>query len=104
MGGPMSLEKTLTAALPKTLEKLRDEIKQLVEPMNEQQFWTRPTEPGNSSGHLCLHLTGNLNHFVGAQVGGSGYVRNREREFTEPERLPKAQVLTGLDDAVATFR
>jgi uncharacterized damage-inducible protein DinB len=100
----MSLDKNVTAALTKTLEKLRDEINQLVEPLSEQQFWTRPTDPGNSAGHLCLHLTGNLNHFVGAQIGGSGYVRDREREFTEPERVPKAQVLAGLDEAVATFR
>src|SRR5438105_4783480 len=100
----MSLERTVTAALAKTLEKLRDEIKQLVEPLSEQQLWTRPTEPGNSAGHLCLHLAGNLNHFVGAQIGGSGYIRNRDREFSESERLPKAQVLAGLDEAVATFR
>ena len=51
-----------------------------------------------------MHLTGNLNHFVGAQIGGSGYIRNRDREFSEPERLPKAQVLAGLEEAVVTFR
>lgn len=35
----------------------------------------------NSAGSLVLHLCGNLQHFIGAKLGGSGYVRNREREF-----------------------
>jgi uncharacterized damage-inducible protein DinB len=100
----MNLEKTVTSALSSELEKLRDEIKELVTPLSDEQFWKRPTEPGNSAANLCLHLTGNLNHFVGALLGGSGYVRDREREFTETQRTPKAQILAGLDEAVATFR
>ena len=63
----------------------------------------RPLEPGNSVGHLILHLTGNLNHFVGGQLGKTGYVRDREREFTESNLPKKEQVLAGLDAAVATF-
>jgi hypothetical protein len=55
-------------------------------------------------GHLVLHLAGNLNHFVGAHLGGSGYVREREREFTEATPPGKAEALAGLDAAVATFR
>jgi uncharacterized damage-inducible protein DinB len=53
---------------------------------------------------LILHLTGNLNHFVGAQLGASGYVRDREREFTESNPPSKETVLANLDQAVATFR
>jgi uncharacterized damage-inducible protein DinB len=51
-----------------------------------------------------LHLTGNLNHFVGAQLGGTGYVRDREREFTEQQVPAKAEALARLDEAVALFR
>lgn len=36
----------------------------------------------NSAGNLCLHLCGNLQHFVGAVLGKTGYVRNRELEFS----------------------
>src|SRR5262249_55285354 len=61
-------------------------------------------EPGNSVGHLILHLTGNLNHFVGAQLGKTGYVRDREREFVEANLPERAALLANLDDAVATFR
>jgi uncharacterized damage-inducible protein DinB len=91
-------------ALIAGLEKLRDEVRGLAEPLSEEAFWTKPLDPGNSVGHLVLHLTGNLNHFVGGQLGGTGYVREREREFTETQPPAKADALRRLDDAVATFR
>jgi uncharacterized protein (TIGR03083 family) len=86
------------------LEGQRDAIKAAAEPLSEADFWRKPLEPGNSVGHLVLHLAGNLNHFVGAQLGGTGYVRDREREFTEASPPSKAEALAGLDAAVATFR
>lgn len=91
-------------ALIEALEKLRNDVRELAEPLNEAQFWTKPIDPGNSVGHLVLHLTGNLNHFVGAQLGGSSYVREREREFTETQVPNKTEALRKLDEAVATFR
>jgi uncharacterized damage-inducible protein DinB len=91
-------------ALVTELEGLRDAIRELAAPLSEQELWAKPVEPGNSVGHLVLHLTGNLNHFVGAQLGGTGYVRDREREFTEGRPPSKAEALAGLDGAVATFR
>ncbi len=91
-------------ALIEALEKLRNDVRELAEPLSDARFWTKPIEPGNSVGHLVLHLSGNLNHFVGAQLGSTGYVRDREREFTETRVPSKAQALGKLDDAVATFR
>lgn len=91
-------------ALIEALEKMRNDVRELAEPLSEAQFWTKPIDPSNAFGYLVLHLTGNLNHFVGAQLGGSGYVRNREREFTEAQPPKKAEALANLDDAVATFR
>lgn len=91
-------------ALIEALEKQRDEVRNIVEPLSEAEFWTKPVDPGNSVGHLVLHLAGNLNHFVGGQLGDTGYKRDREREFTETRVPPKAEVLRQLDDAVATFR
>jgi uncharacterized damage-inducible protein DinB len=98
-----------TAALARSaligeLEQLHTAVRQFAELLTEKELWTRPIEPGNSVGHLVLHLTGNLNHYVGAQLGGSGYVRNREREFTEAQPPAKAVLLADLDAAVATFR
>ena len=86
------------------LENLRDEVRQVAESLTEEQLWRKPLEPSNSVGHLILHLTGNLNHFVGACLGNTGYVREREREFTEGNVPSKAALLAGLDAAVATFR
>jgi uncharacterized damage-inducible protein DinB len=98
------LRSEIQTALIAELEELRDAVREVMAPLSEKQLWAKPIEPGNSIGHLVLHLTGNLNHFVGAQLGGSGYVRDREREFTEAQPPPKGQLLADLDGAVATFR
>jgi uncharacterized damage-inducible protein DinB len=92
------------SALIGELEELRGAVQELAKPLSEAEFWTKPLDPGNSFGHLVLHLTGNLNHFVGAQLGKTGYVREREREFTETQVPSKAEALRQLDEAVAMFR
>jgi hypothetical protein len=92
------------AALIEELEELRSAVRQIAEPLSDEQLWRKPIDPGNSVGHLMLHLTGNLNHFVGAQLGKTGYVRDREREFTDGHPPPRGQLLANLDGAVATFR
>ena len=73
----------------------------LAEPLTELQFWTNPYGYGNSFGHLVLHLTGNLNYYIGTQIAGTGYVRDREREFTDTNPPAKAVALKNLDDAIA---
>ena len=98
------LQALVQDALAQELEGLRDAIRELASTLNEQEFWAKPMEPGNSVGHLVLHLAGNLNHFVGGQLGGTGYVRDREREFTEAQPPSKAELLARLDAAVAQFR
>jgi hypothetical protein len=98
------LANLVKAALVGELEGLRDAVKELTASSSEKQFWTRPIEPGNSAGHLVLHLTGNLKHFVGAELGKMEYVRDREREFTETNPPSKEQALAGLDEAVSIFR
>ena len=100
----MDTTKLVCAALVEELEQLRDDVRQAAEPLSEQQLWAKPVEPGNSVGHLILHLAGNLNHFVGAQLGATDYLRDREREFTETNLPSKRAVLENLDAAVATFR
>ena len=48
-----------------------------------------------------LHLTGNLNYYIGAEIGKTGYVRDRDLEFAEPKQVPKAEALAKFRDAVA---
>jgi uncharacterized damage-inducible protein DinB len=86
------------------LETLRDEVRQAADSLTDQQLWQKPIEPGNSVGNLILHLTGNLNHFIGAQLGGTGYVRDRDREFSGDQRVPRESLLANMDKAVTTFR
>jgi hypothetical protein len=47
----------------------------------EEQVWALPPGLPNSGGTLALHAAGNLQHFVGAVMGGSSYVRDRDAEF-----------------------
>ena len=69
-------------------------------PLREDQFWAKPYPYGNSFGHLVLHLTGNLNYYIGAQIAKTGYTRDREREFNEPNPPSKEEALQRLHEAV----
>jgi uncharacterized damage-inducible protein DinB len=91
------------SALIGELEQLRDAVREVAQSLSDRELWTKPIDPGNSVGHLILHLTGNLNHFVGAQLGKTGYVREREREFTESQPPPRAELMANLDAVVAMF-
>jgi hypothetical protein len=50
----------------------------------------------NSAGTLALHLVGNLEYFVGAVLGGTEYVRDREAEFGERD-VPRGEILERID-------
>ena len=97
---------TLTATVARDFTRYYQEaakkILALVAPLSDEQLWARPYPYGNSIGHLLLHLTGNLNYYIGAEMGGTGYVRNRPLEFSEPSRLPKDVVIKNFVDAIAT--
>jgi len=80
--------------------RVRDKIHTLVDPLSSEEIWTRPYPYGNSIGHLLLHLTGNLNYYIGAQIAGTGYVRDRPREFADTAHSPKQDVLAAFDAAI----
>jgi len=63
---------------------------------DEQALWR--TAPGihNSAGNLCLHLLGNLNTYIGAELGRSGYVRDRDQEFAA-KHVPRADLLAAIE-------
>ncbi len=73
------LTQTLQQLYKRDLEKLKSEIYSYTK---EENLWRIDGEIVNSGGNLCLHLIGNLNAFIGAQIGKTGYVRDRTFEFS----------------------
>lgn len=61
------------------LDQLKNEIELFP---NDASLWMVPKGVSNSPGNLALHLAGNLQHFVGALLGKTGYIRERELEFS----------------------
>lgn len=94
------LKSTIASDLTARYKKLASVLHDLAAPLSDEQFWTKPFAFGNSFGHLVLHLTGNLNYYIGAQIAGIGYVRNRPLEFSDTTRTPKSAVLKKFDQAV----
>jgi uncharacterized damage-inducible protein DinB len=95
------LASVVASTLASYYEEVSDRIHELVAPISTDQLWTKPYPYGNSIGHLLLHLTGNLNNYIGAQIARSGYVRNRPLEFSDAAKHPKEKVLANLDAAIA---
>lgn len=95
-----TLEATVAAGFSRRYAELAERVRELAAPLTEEQFWRKPYPYGNSFGHLVLHLTGNLSYYIGAEIGSTGYVRDREREFTETQRPPKPEVMRRFEAAV----
>ncbi|UCH66716.1 MAG: DUF1572 family protein [Ignavibacterium sp.] len=64
---------------------------------NESNLWITSADIKNSPGNLSLHLCGNLQHFIGAVLGNTGYIRDREAEFSK-KNVSKAELLTSIDN------
>jgi uncharacterized damage-inducible protein DinB len=73
------LKATLIEIFERDLNRLIAEINLYKQ---EDSLWETREGISNSGGNLCLHLIGNLNHFIGATLGQTGYVRHREDEFS----------------------
>ena len=64
---------------------------------HKENVWRIEGQIKNSGGTLCLHLLGNLNHFIGAVLGNTGYVRNRDKEFSE-RNVSTAKMIKEIDE------
>ncbi len=94
------LAEAITATLAGYYEEIRDQVHRWVDPLTTEQIWMRPYPYGNSVGHLLLHLTGNLNYYIGAQIAGTGYTRHRDVEFADAQKRPKERALADFDRAI----
>ena len=77
------------------IDNLHKEISAFTE---ERKLWTISGEIKNSPGNLCVHLIGNVNHFIGAVIGKNGYVRNRDAEFSA-KNISKQKLLEDIASA-----
>lgn len=80
----------------KDLQKLKEEISLY---KSEQNIWKIEKNIANSAGNLCLHLVGNLNHFIGTTIGNTGYVRNRDHEFSL-KNIPQQELVKMVENTI----
>ena len=90
------LIQTLKTLFRRDLIRLRQEIDSY---KNEAVIWQIEKGIANSAGNLCLHLVGNLNTYLGAEFGETGYIRHRELEFSLKD-VPKTELLRKIDDTL----
>ena len=67
---------------------------------DDASVWAQPDGVPNAGGTLVLHLAGNLQHYVGAVLGGNGYVRDRAAEFSRRD-VPRAALLAEVAAALS---
>ena len=90
----------VAAILDRDLQALAREVAAYPD---ERALWETPPGITNSAGTLALHLAGNVRHYLGAQLGGTGYVRDRPAEFASRD-VPRATILARIEEARAAVR
>jgi uncharacterized damage-inducible protein DinB len=95
------LNEVVQSGLAEYYEYIGQNLHQWVDPLSGEQFWRKPYPYGNSAGHLVLHLTGNLNYYIGARIAETGYRRDRDKEFTDRQPPSKEETLKAFDRTIA---
>ena len=90
------LLETLKKLFLRDLARLRKEIENY---KDEKNIWIIQNDISNTAGNLCLHLIGNLNTYVGAELGRSGYIRNRDLEFSL-KNISREELIFKLDETI----
>ena len=90
------LIETLKLLFTRDLLRLRSEIELY---KKEDNIWKIEKNISNSAGNLCLHLIGNLNAHIGKGIGKTGYIRNRDLEFSLKNVLQK-ELLSKIDETI----
>lgn len=64
---------------------------------SEKNLWLTTENISNSAGNLSLHIIGNLNHFIGAEFGKTGYIRQRDLEFSLKD-VPRSEIISKIKE------
>jgi hypothetical protein len=86
----------LLTLFKRDLTKLKTEIELY---QDESQLWLTSEGISNCAGNLCIHIIGNLNHFIGFALGHTGYTRKRDLEFGLKD-VPRDEILKQIDDTI----
>lgn len=92
------LTESFKSLIVRDLLKLKQEVESY---KDESKLWVIDAGISNSAGNLCLHLLGNINHFICATLGNSSYIRNRDLEFSQ-KNIPVSQLAAQIDDTVGS--
>jgi uncharacterized damage-inducible protein DinB len=90
------ITESLQSLYNRDLNKLKAEIEAY---QNEEALWKTDKNIANSAGNLCLHLVGNLNTYIGAQLGNSGYIRQRDLEFSLKD-IPRSELIEQTEKTI----
>ena len=82
------------------LERLKEEVSLF---SVEEDMWKVRSGISNSAGNLALHLIGNLNHFIGATLGNTGYVRERDLEFSK-KNVPAQIIIEDIEKTMERIK
>ncbi|MHA7058665.1 DUF1572 family protein [Aquimarina sp. M1] len=91
-----SIVAVLKTIFDRDLTKLKAEINAYSQ---EEYLWVETEDISNSAGNLCLHLVGNLNTYIGAALGNTGYIRKRDQEFSL-KNVPRSTLISGINDVM----
>ncbi|HEX5111799.1 MAG TPA: DUF1572 family protein [Saprospiraceae bacterium] len=87
---------SLKSIFRRDLEKLQSEIEYY---NDEKRIWHVEGNIANTAGNLCMHLIGNLNAYIGAELGKTGYIRNRPLEFSI-RNVPRHELVKKINDTI----
>lgn len=82
------------------LQKLATEVSAF---KHEENLWKTEGDIKNSAGNLSLHICGNLQHFIGAVLGNSGYIRNRDAEFAQ-KNIEREKLLAEINSTIEAVK
>lgn len=90
------IKETLLKIYERDLNQLKSEIESYPD---DDSLWLVMEGITNSAGNLCLHLNGNLKHFIGAVLGNTGYARKRDAEF-DLKGIPKHALVADIESTI----
>ena len=90
------LIETLKSLFNRDLNKLKTEIDSY---QNESQIWQIDKNISNSAGNLCLHLIGNINTYIGTELGKTDYIRDRPLEFSLKD-IPRSELISKIEQTI----